>query len=190
MSDRLIEEKIAGFIAPVIEQAGFRLVQVQMTSDRASAILRVMAENPQTQNLGVDECARLSREVAAILDVEDPIKGAYRLEISSPGIDRPLVSAQDFIEYTGYEAKVEIDPPLEGQKRFRGYLQGMEGDQILLETEDQGNLSLPYHAVRKAKLVLTDELLERTRKEKEAAAAAADNKNEDEEQDEQKQQTN
>ena len=159
MKDTETERKIGDILRPAAEAAGYRLVAVRITTESSGIILRVMAENPATRNLGVDECAKLSREFSTLLDVEDPINGAYRLEISSPGIDRPLVSKKDFADYKGFEAKVEIDPPVNGQKRFRGRVIGVEGDDIVLKTEDQGEVALPFESVHKAKLVLTDELI-------------------------------
>jgi ribosome maturation factor RimP len=154
-----IEQKIAHIIAPVFEDSGLRLVRVLLASESGAPLLQILAEDRETHNLGVDDCAKLSREIAALLDVEDPINGPYRLEVSSPGIDRPLVSLEDYADYTGFEAKVEIEPALNGQKRFRGRIAGTEGgDTILLDT-DQGQAALPLHDVRKAKLVLTDELI-------------------------------
>lgn len=150
-----LENKIAEIARPVIEDLGFALVQVQMHNET----LTIMAENAETKNLGVDDCAKISRAVSAALDVEDPIKGAYRLEISSPGIDRPLVRLEDFAAYNGFEAKLETKMPTEtGQKRFRGVLKGLENETIKIET-DQGLASIPFTALAKAKLVLTDELI-------------------------------
>ena len=156
-----IERKIAQLVRPVIEDKGYELVCVSMQGPE----LQIMAENPATRNLGVDDCALLSREISALLEVEDPIKGRYRLEISSPGIDRPLVKLQDFADFAGFEAKIEVNPPIEGQKRFRGRLKGIEKngeeDEIVLET-DEGTAYLPFASLEKAKLVLTDELLKKT----------------------------
>lgn len=157
MKQSFIERKIAGLVKPVIEDKGYNLVAVTMQGQE----LQIMAENPQTRNLGVDECALLSREIGAILEVEDPIKGRYRLEISSPGIDRPLVNIEDFTDFAGFEAKIEIDPPQDGQKRFRGRLKGVEKEEILLET-DTGMVYIPFACIARAKLVLTDELLRKT----------------------------
>lgn len=152
-----LERKIARLVLPVLEDKGYSLVQVGMQGP----LLQILAENPQTRRLTIDECAALSREISAVLEVEDPIKGFYRLEVSSPGIDRPLVKLQDFTDFQGYEAKIEINPPLEGQKRFRGFLKGTEGESVLLET-DTGPVSLPFDGIEKAKLVLTDALIRQT----------------------------
>ncbi|MCB1563622.1 MAG: ribosome maturation factor RimP [Alphaproteobacteria bacterium] len=159
-----LERKIADIAAPVIQDRGFELVCVHMTSENGAQLLRIMAEDPATGNLGIDDCAVLSKAVSVALDVEDPIKGTYRLELSSPGIDRPLVRLKDFETYTGLEAKLEMDMPDEnGQKRFRGRLKGLEGETIRLET-DQGEVDIPFGALAKAKLVLTDELIQATAK--------------------------
>ncbi len=158
MKGSQLERNIAALAGPVIEDKGFRLIGVTFKG----GTLQIMAEDPATRRLGVDDCAMLSREISTLLEVEDPIRGAYRLEISSPGIDRPLVALEDFATYEGFEAKIEIDPPREdGRKRFRGRLTGTEGNDILLET-DQGPVTLPFAAIDKAKLVLTDDLIKQT----------------------------
>lgn len=157
------ERQIEELIAPVIEERGLRLVCARLVGEAHGTVLRVMAEDPATHNIGVNDCAELSREISALLDVEDPIDGRYLLEVSSPGVDRPLISEQDFIDYEDYEAKIEIDPPLDGQKRFRGRLRGVENGEILLDT-DQGRFDLPFSAVTKAKLVMTDELIQKVMK--------------------------
>ncbi|MBU0860240.1 MAG: ribosome maturation factor RimP [Alphaproteobacteria bacterium] len=154
-----LEQRVSNAIAPVITDMGFTLVHVIMTSEDNSAILRVMAENPETKQLNIDDCAKLSRAVGTVLDVEDIISGAYRLELSSPGIDRPLVREADFVEHAGFKAKVDIDPPLaNGQKRFRGEIKGIEDDNLLLESEE-GPVALPLYNIQKARLIITDELL-------------------------------
>lgn len=155
-----LESKVSKIVAPVLADMGYTLVHVIMTSEADTAILRVMTEHSVTKQLNLDDAARLSRAVGAVLDVEDVITGAYRLELSSPGIDRPLVKPEDFTEYAGFEAKIEIEPPLpSGQKRFRGRLRGINEDkEILLETEE-GPFELPYYNIQKARLVLTDDLL-------------------------------
>lgn len=144
----------------MIEHRGYRLVALRMQGPT----LEIMAENPATRKLGVDECAVLSRELSAVLDVEDIIGGAYRLEVGSPGIDRPLVAIQDFTDFAGFEAKIELDMPMStGQKRFRGRLRGIKDGEVLLNTEDQGDVALPFRHIQKAKLLLTDELIKHTK---------------------------
>lgn len=164
MKQSPLESRISDIITPVIEDMGFALVQARMTSDDKRNILQILAEDPKTHNLGVDDCAKLSRAVSAMLDVEDPIAGAYTLEMSSPGIDRPLTRLKDFETYKGFEAKIELDVPIEGQKRFRGYLEGLtEENEISLKT-DQGMVAFSPDSVHKAKLVLTDALIEQSKK--------------------------
>ncbi|MCB1650973.1 MAG: ribosome maturation factor RimP [Alphaproteobacteria bacterium] len=162
MKQTPLEQKLSTIARPVIEDCGFTLVCVQLTSESGSQLVRIMAEDPATRNLGVDDAAKISRALSAVFDVEDPINGAYRLEISSPGIDRPLVKLQDFETYKDFEAKLETDTPAEnGQKRYRGVISGLDGENIKLAT-DQGEVSLPFAALIKAKLVLTDELIKKT----------------------------
>lgn len=171
MKETELERKVAAIIRPVIVDAGLRLVCVAARTEGSGLVLRVMAENPSTKNLGVEECARLSREISAVMDVEDPVNGAYRLEVSSPGIDRPLVEPQDFVDYKGFEARVELDMPIDGQKRFKGRLAGLEDDNIQIDTEEKGRVALPLHAVHKARLVLTDDLIKKTARKPEEATA-------------------
>ncbi|MCB1784023.1 MAG: ribosome maturation factor RimP [Alphaproteobacteria bacterium] len=159
-----LEDKIAAIAAPVIEDLGFALHCVRVVGEGGAQNVQIMAENPATRNLGVDDAAKISRALSAALDVEDPVKGAYRLEISSPGIDRLLLNKKDFEDYKNFEAKIESTMPAEnGQKKFRGRLQGMKDDNILLTT-DQGDVEIPFATLAKAKLVLTDELIKATAK--------------------------
>lgn len=160
-----LEERITKIIEPVVTGMGFDLYCVQQAGGDASGmIIQVMAENPKTRVLSVAECSALSRAVGAIMDVEDPIQGAYRLEVSSPGIDRLLMKLSDYEEYKGFEIKAEIDPPIEGQKRFRGRITGIENNETVLLKVDNGDAALPFDRIQKAKLVMTDELLKATQK--------------------------
>jgi len=145
-------------IAPAVTGLGYELVRVQMQGGSRQATLQVMAERQDRRAMQVDDCARLSREISALLDTADPIAGAYTLEVSSPGIDRPLVKAADYERFAGHEARLEADPPIEGRKRFHGTLAGVEGDRVRLETEN-GEIALPLASIRRAKLVLTDRLI-------------------------------
>ncbi|MFN3827404.1 MAG: ribosome maturation factor RimP [Micavibrio sp.] len=169
-----VELKIADIATPVAESLGLRLVCVRITGEGGAQNVQIIAENPLTRRLPLDDCTRLSRELSALLDVEDPVKSAYRLEVSSPGIDRLLISLEDFETFSGFEAKIELDIPQDGQKRFRGHLRGLDGDLIKLEMPDKGPVNLPYASIAKAKLVLTDELIAATKKWAEAAAPAED----------------
>lgn len=137
---------------------GFELVQVRMIGGTRRT-LQVMAEPvDRLHHMTVDDCAEISHAVSAVLDVADPIAGAYALEVSSPGIDRPLVRREDFTRFAGFEAKLEAEPPVEGQRRFRGILRGLENDAVLIEQEN-GLVSIPFASVRKAKLTLSEALL-------------------------------
>lgn len=148
---------IEAMIAPSLQAMGYRVVRVAFTGGRR-ATLQIMAERGDEQAMTVDDCAEISRTVSALLDVADPINGAYMLEVSSPGIDRPLVRREDFVRFAGFEARVELNAPVDGRRRFRGRLLGLEGDMVRLLV-DAAPVELPFAAVARAKLVLTDELL-------------------------------
>ncbi len=160
-----LEQKLANLSAPVIEDLGFALHRIKVSGATGSLLVQVMAEDKKTRNLGVDDAAKISRALSATLDVEDPIDGSYRLEISSPGIDRALITKSDFEDYKGFEAKIESLIPSKdnGQKKFRGILGGIKEEKILLAT-DRGDVEIPYNSIAKAKLVLTDELIKATAK--------------------------
>jgi ribosome maturation factor RimP len=148
---------IAQMIEPSLAAMGYRLVRVLMTGGRR-ATLQVMAERLDDLPITHDDCAEISRSVSALLDVADPIAGAYTLEISSPGIDRPLVRAEDYDRFSGFEAKIELVMLLDGRRRFRGRLIGTAEGVIRLLTEG-GETRLPLDAVARAKLILTDDLI-------------------------------
>ncbi len=157
-----LEQRLNTYAKPVIEDLGFDLVQIKVLGEGTTQNVQVMAEDPTTKRLGVDDAAKISRAISAVFDVEDPIKGAYRLEISSPGIDRPLVRLEDFETYEGFEVKLESAMANEnGQKRFRGILKGLDGENIQIET-DQGDATVPFSNLTKAKLVMNDELIKKT----------------------------
>jgi ribosome maturation factor RimP len=164
---RLITEsgvaaRVAAVAEPVVEDLGFRLVRVKVTPQNGCTV-QVMAERPDG-TMSVEDCEALSRALSPVLDLEDPVPQAYRLEISSPGIDRPLTRASDFARWAGHEAKVEMDVPLNGRKRFRGLLRGVEGNNAVIELQDvkEGEetvFRLPLTDIGDARLVLTDELV-------------------------------
>ena len=154
--------RIAQTIEPSLEAMGYRLVRVVITSGRR-ATLQVMAERRDDQPMTVEDCADISRSVSALLDVADPLGGAYTLEISSPGIDRPLVRTEDYDRFQGFEAKIELALPIDGRKRFRGRLLGTSGSNLRLATEN-GEMQLPLASVARAKLVLSDDLLTAARR--------------------------
>jgi ribosome maturation factor RimP len=149
--------KIEALIAPSLEAMGYRVVRVAVTGGRR-ATLQIMAERVDDKAMTVEDCADISRTASALLDVADPIATAYTLEVSSPGIDRPLVRREDFARFAGFEAKIELTSPVEGRRRFRGKLLGVEGDDVRLLV-DAAPVTLPLATVVRAKLVLTDELL-------------------------------
>ena len=149
--------QIGRMIEPSLEAMGYRLVRVSLTSNRR-ATLQVMAERLDDAPMTVDDCAQISRSISALLDVADPIAGAYTLEVSSPGIDRPLVRPEDYDRFAGFEARVDLGAPLDGRKRFRGRVLGRSGEHVRLATET-GEVLLPLAEIARAKLVLTDELL-------------------------------
>ena len=154
-------KRIAQVIEPPIEAMGYRLVRVVVTSGRRPT-LQVMAERIDDRPMTVDDCAQISHSVSALLDVADPIVGAYMLEISSTGIERPLVRTEDYDRFRGFEAKIELVRPIEGRKRYRGRLLATSGGNLRLATET-GEAELPLDTIARAKLVLTDDLLAATR---------------------------
>ena len=157
-----LEEKIVDIVSPVIEDLGFALHRVKISGEAGASIVQIMAEDLNTRNLMVDDAAKISRAISAVMDVEDPINGEYRLEVSSPGIDRMLIKEKDFENYKGFEAKIELLTPDEsGRKRFRGIINGIENNNILVTT-DIGDVELPYVSLSQAKLILTDELIKAT----------------------------
>jgi ribosome maturation factor RimP len=154
-------KEIAQMIEPSLAATGYRLVRVVVTSGRR-ATLQVMAERIDDAPMTVDDCALISRSVSALLDVADPIAGAYLLEISSPGIDRPLVRPEDYNRFSGFEARIELTEPFAGRKRFRGRLLGTADGEVRLATE-AGEARLPLASVARARLVLTDDLIAASR---------------------------
>jgi ribosome maturation factor RimP len=152
---------IAQIIDPPLAAMGYRLVRVVVTGGRR-ATLQVMAERIDDAPMTVDDCALISRSVSALLDVADPIAEAYTLEISSPGIDRPLVRPEDYNRFSGFEARIELAQPLGGRKRFRGRLLGSADGEVRLATE-AGEARLPLASVARARLVLTDDLIAASR---------------------------
>jgi len=169
--------EIAGLAEPVLADLGFRLVRV-VVSGRNGATVQIMAERPEG-TITVEECAEISRRLSPVLDVRDPVKGQYTLEVSSPGIDRPLVRPSDFDAWAGYEAKIEMKELISGRKRFRGVLEGIEGEEVRIEVElDQLGrqvIGLPIRLVAEARLVLTDELIrEALRRAKKGAKKSDD----------------
>ena len=152
------EQKLTTLIEPVLQDQNLELVQVSLVGEGRGLTVQILAENPQTHTLDLDTCTRLSRTIGTLLEVEDPIKSAYRLEISSPGIDRPLTKPAHFMRYQGFEAKIETTLPIETQKRFHGRIIRADETCVTLET-DTKTVDLPYADIARAKLKLTDELI-------------------------------
>jgi ribosome maturation factor RimP len=151
-----IDRRMAEIITPVIEDLGYELVRVRLMSGK-NTILQIMADKPEG-GIEVDDCAKISTAVGATLDVEDPIVDEYALEVSSPGIDRPLTRLKDFENFEGYEAKIETTELIDGRRRFKGQLAGIDGNDVLINVEE-GTIGLQFDWLSDAKLVLTDELI-------------------------------
>lgn len=164
-----IDRRLAEIVSPVIEGLGFELVRLRLQGGR-HPLLQIMADRPEG-GIVVDDCAAISTAVSAVLDVEDPIEEQYTLEVSSPGIDRPLTRLKDFDVWEGYEARLETSEQIDGRKRFKGILRGTEGDEVLVEIEEKGEMvtiGLQFDWLSDAKLVLTDELIEEMLRQKKA----------------------
>lgn len=161
-----IDRRLAEIIQPVIEDLGFELVRVRLMGKQYTTV-QIMAERP-SGGIEVDECATISTALGAVLDVEDPIEDEYTLEVSSPGIDRPLTRLKDFDTWQGYEAKIETAELIDGQRRFKGKLAGIEGDEVLINI-DQGTVGLKFDWLTDAKLVLSDELIKEMLRQRKAA---------------------
>ena len=165
-----IDKRLAQITRPVIEGMGYELVRLRLMSGHAPT-LQIMAEKPDG-GIEVDDLAAINTALGAVLDVEDPITDNYTLEVSSPGIDRPLTRLKDFDTWTGYLAKIETEELIDGRKRFKGALQGTEGNEVLIEIEDHGEpvtIGLTFDLLADAKLVLTDELITETLRQRKHA---------------------
>jgi ribosome maturation factor RimP len=153
-----LNETLNELVEPICEQMGYDLVRLQLQGGNSRKVLQIMAERKDRKAMTVDDCADLSRAISPVLDEKDPIEDNYTLEVSSPGIDRPLVKLDDFNRFKGFEAKVEAASLINGRKRFSGRLQGVDGDNVVIFFEG-ADVVVPFDLVAKAKLVLTDELL-------------------------------
>jgi ribosome maturation factor RimP len=165
-----IDRRLAEIVGPVIEDMGFELVRVRLMGGKTNT-LQVMAERPEG-GIEVDQCADISTAISAVLDVEDPLVDQYVLEVSSPGIDRPLTRMKDFETYEGYEAKLETADMVAGRKRFKGELAGTEDDEVLINIEEHGEtvtVGLKFDWLADAKLVLTDDLIKEMLRQRKAA---------------------
>lgn len=149
--------RIERIVEPALADMGYELVRVRL-SGTTRPTLQIMADRADGSGMTVEDCAEISHAVSAMLDVEDPIRGAYSLEVSSPGIDRPLTRAKDFERFAGFEARVELAHSFEGKRRFHGRIEAFEDGHVRLATT-QGEIVLPFDDIQHAKLLLTDELL-------------------------------
>ena len=183
------DRSLMELLDPVAEAAGYEIVRLRLMGGNMRR-LQIMAERPDPNggpgHMDVDDCAKLSRAVSEVLDAADPIAGEYVLEVSTPGIDRPLTRLKDFETFEGYEARLELDRMAEGRKRFRGELAGIEGDNIGINLDDEPDATVyvPFAWITDAKLVLTDELMKRGADERAARLAelsTSDNDDDDEE---------
>lgn len=154
-----LQQRLDQLIAPSLESMGYELVRV-MFQGKTHPTLQIMAERQDGAPMTVDDCADISRSLSALLDVEDPIQGGYVLEVSSPGIDRPLTRAKDFVAWAGHEVKVESLVAVDGRKRFRGTLLGLDEDGRVRLSTETGEALIPQEDIKLAKLVLTDALID------------------------------
>jgi ribosome maturation factor RimP len=153
-----LEKRVDELIRPSVEHEGFRLVRVKLMENSKQRTLQIMVERKDSGAMTVDDCAEISHMVSTLLDVHDPIQGAYHLEVSSPGIDRPLMEPADFEKYLGFEAKLETKMPVDGRKRFKGKLKQFADNMVRIEVDNE-EYSIAFDQVATAKLVLTDELI-------------------------------
>ena len=154
-------------IEPEVEAEGLALVRVKLTGGTSDPTLQVMAERPDTRQLTLEDCARLSRRISEMLDEmeaagTDPFDEAYRLEVSSPGIDRPLTRLQDYDDWKGHEARIHPHEPFQGRKQLSGDLIGVDGEDIRIDVKGLGETAIPFAAIRNAKLLMTDRLIAAT----------------------------
>ena len=157
--------EIAGLerlIGPEVKSLGFDLVRLMMIGGTSDPTLQVMAERPETRQLDIADCELISRRLSEILDLADPIEGSYRLEVSSPGIDRPLTRLKDFEVWAGHEARITLREPLKDRKQFSGSLEGIEAGKIKLQGKDGKIYELAFAEIASAKLILTDKLIQAT----------------------------
>lgn len=160
-----ITDRITTLIDPTLTGMGYEIVRVQLNGSRKNPTLQIMAERQDGQAMGVEDCTVISQTVSAQLDVADPIASAYTLEVSSPGLDRPLTRLKDFERYAGHEARVQLREALEGRRNFQGILRGCAGEEVRLDLEAEHNggkqesITLPFAAVETARLVMSEALL-------------------------------
>ena len=156
-----LEARIAEIITPALEGLGYELVRVAITG-RDRPTVQIMADRADGAAMAVEDCEAISRELGAVIDVADPMPGEWTLEVSSPGIDRPLTRVKDWNRFAGHLARAELDPPLDGRKRFSGVVLGADAEFARLRLDDGSEVALPLAHLRRARLVLTDALIEAT----------------------------
>jgi ribosome maturation factor RimP len=153
---------LASRIEPEVKSLGYDLVRVAMIGGASDPTLQVMAERPDTRQLDLADCETISRRLSEWLDANDPIDGSYRLEVSSPGIDRPLTRPKDYADWAGYDARISVAEPREGRKQFSGTLEGFDGENVKLTDKSGQPHILPFRDISSAKLLLTDKLINAT----------------------------
>jgi len=154
--------KLLDLLDPVAEAAGYAVVRLRLMGGEHQRRLQIMAERPSDGEMNVEDCARLSRAISEIMDAADPIAGEYVLEVSSPGVDRPLTRLKDFATFEGHEARLELDRMAEGRKRFKGMLAGVEDDAVAIDLDgEEETAMIPFSWIVEAKLILTDQLMKR-----------------------------
>ena len=167
------DRSLLELLDPVAEASGYEIVRLRLMGGEHARRLQIMAETPDGEMI-VEDCAKLSRAISEVMDAADPISGEYTLEVSSPGVDRPLTRMKDFAKYEGHEARLELDRVADGRKRFRGMLAGVEDDNVAIDLEGEAETALvPFAWIVEAKLILTDQLMKRGADER--AARLADN---------------
>ncbi len=174
-----MDRRLAEIVTPIIESMGFELVRIRLMGGKEPT-LQIMADKPDG-GIEVDDCAEISATVSALLDVEDPILDAYTLEVSSPGIDRPLTRLKDFETFEGYDAKLETAENIDGRRRFKGVLAGVEGNEVLINVPSPGEkgemtIGLDFDWLSEAKLVLTDDLIKEMLRQRKAAGVLNEDK--------------
>ncbi len=177
------DRRLLELLEPVAEAAGFEIVRLRLMSG-AVRRLQIMAEDPATHDFTIDQCAKLSRSFSQVMDAADPIEGEYTLEVSSPGVDRPLTRLKDFETYECYEARIELDRLVENRKRFKGELAGVDEDGnvgVNLEGESDETAYVPFAWISEAKLVLNDKLMKRGAEQRAARLAEQETETDEEE---------
>lgn len=168
------DRSLLELLDPVAEANGYAIVRLRLMGGGARGrTLQIMAERPSDGDMDIDDCARLSRAISEVMDAADPVSGEYRLEVSSPGIDRPLTRLEDFTTYAGYEARIELDRLAENRKRFKGVLAGVDGENVEIDLEGEADTAvIPFAWITDAKLSLSDELMKKGAEAREARLAA------------------